>query len=93
MRFLHIEVSFTVKAHAVVRLRFSSEKILKSLVDALSPEINHPFFSRGKAILESEGTLVTLKVEAESTTALRSALNAYLRWISSMMNVIGILEN
>jgi tRNA threonylcarbamoyladenosine modification (KEOPS) complex Pcc1 subunit len=33
-----------------------------------------------------------LRVEANDTIALRSALNAYLRWIYSVMNVLAIVE-
>jgi tRNA threonylcarbamoyladenosine modification (KEOPS) complex Pcc1 subunit len=33
-----------------------------------------------------------LKIEAKDTVALRAALNAYLRWINSMLNVFQILE-
>jgi len=33
-----------------------------------------------------------LKVEARDTVALRAALNAYLRWINSMVNVLEVLE-
>jgi len=35
---------------------------------------------------------VVLTVEAEDTVALRAAVNAYLRWIASTVNVIDIVE-
>jgi tRNA threonylcarbamoyladenosine modification (KEOPS) complex Pcc1 subunit len=33
-----------------------------------------------------------MTVEAEDTIALRSTLNAYLRWINSAVNVINLVE-
>jgi tRNA threonylcarbamoyladenosine modification (KEOPS) complex Pcc1 subunit len=82
-----------MKAKATVRLRFSSEKHLKTLINALAPEANAPATRRAKTILEKEGTFLVLKVEAKDTVALRATLNAYLRWIGSMMNVVEVLEH
>ena len=82
-----------MKANAVVRLKFPSEKSLLVAKSALLPEINRPATKRAKVVLESEGTFLVLKVEAENTVALRSTLNAYLRWIGSMANVMGVLEH
>jgi tRNA threonylcarbamoyladenosine modification (KEOPS) complex Pcc1 subunit len=33
-----------------------------------------------------------LKVEAKDTVALRATLNAFLRWINSVANVLEVLE-
>jgi tRNA threonylcarbamoyladenosine modification (KEOPS) complex Pcc1 subunit len=82
-----------LKAKAVIRLRFDSEKRLNSIVDALTPEISKPGVGRAKVVLEREGTFLLLKVEANDTVALRSTLNAYLRWFASTSKVVEILEN
>jgi tRNA threonylcarbamoyladenosine modification (KEOPS) complex Pcc1 subunit len=82
-----------MKAKAVVRLKFPSEKHLKTVSGALSPEVNRPVSTRAKVILEQDGIFLVLKVEAESTVALRSTLNAYLRWIASGTNVMRTLES
>jgi len=81
-----------MKAKATIRLGFPSEKQLKTVSSALLPELNKPVGTRARAELEEEGVFLILKVEAENTVALRSALNAYLRWISSIRNVMVILE-
>ena len=47
---------------------------------------------RSQAFLEKEDTCLILKIKAKDTVALRAAINAYLRWISSMANVIEVLE-
>jgi tRNA threonylcarbamoyladenosine modification (KEOPS) complex Pcc1 subunit len=39
-----------------------------------------------------EGEYLILKIEAKDTVALRAALNAYLRWINSILNVFQTLE-
>jgi tRNA threonylcarbamoyladenosine modification (KEOPS) complex Pcc1 subunit len=82
-----------MKAKATVRLRFSSEKHLTTLLNALVPEANAPATRRAKTILKKEGTFIVLQVEAKDTVALRSTLNAYLRWIGSMINIVEVLEH
>jgi tRNA threonylcarbamoyladenosine modification (KEOPS) complex Pcc1 subunit len=82
-----------LKARATVRLPFSSKKQLDALVSALKPEINRQIGVRSKAILTNEPGLLLLNVEAEDTVALRAALNAYLRWINSMVNVFCVVED
>jgi tRNA threonylcarbamoyladenosine modification (KEOPS) complex Pcc1 subunit len=82
-----------MKAKATVRLRCSSEKQLTTLLDALAPEAEKPVGTRANAALESEGSFLVLKVEAKDTVALRAALNAYLRWIGSAVNVLEVVDH
>jgi tRNA threonylcarbamoyladenosine modification (KEOPS) complex Pcc1 subunit len=82
-----------MKANATIRLRLSSEKQLTTLLDALAPEANRSVTTRAKAVLEREGNFLVLKVEAKDTVALRAALNAYLRWIGSAVNVLEVVEH
>lgn len=81
-----------MKAKATVRLRLSSQKHLTTLLEALAPEAKSPVSLRTKTVLEREGDFAVLKVEANDPTALRAALNAYLRWIGSTMNVLEVVE-
>ena len=81
-----------MKAKAAVRLPFHSEKQLTALVNALTPEVNRQIGTRSKATLAIDGQFLVLAVEAEDTVALRAALNAYLRWIKSMTNVLETVE-
>ena len=82
-----------MKAKATVRLKFSSEKQLNVVVDALTPEVSKPLAGRAKVVLEHQDTFLVLRVEARDTVALRSTLNAYLRWVSSIVNVVEVLEH
>jgi tRNA threonylcarbamoyladenosine modification (KEOPS) complex Pcc1 subunit len=82
-----------IKANATVRLKFRSEKQLTTLLDALTPEANAPVTRRAKVKLEKDGLFLNLNVESEDTVALRSTLNAYLRWVSSTVNVMDLIEH
>ena len=81
-----------MKTSALIRLKFSSEKLLETVFKALEPEVKKPSTVRSSATLKKEGDFLVLKVEAKDTVALRATLNAYLRWINSMMNAIETLE-
>ena len=75
-----------------MRLKFPSEKGLEIVFKALKPEVDKPATMRSKAKLVKEDNFLVLEVEANDTVALRAALNAYLRWINSMLNVLEVLE-
>jgi tRNA threonylcarbamoyladenosine modification (KEOPS) complex Pcc1 subunit len=81
-----------MKAKAVIRLRFPSERHLETVFRALEPETRKPATMRSKAHLEREDKFLFLKVEAEDTVALRAALNAYLRWINAVLGTLEILK-
>jgi len=79
-------------ATAVVRLKFLSEKGLEVVFEALKPEVDRAVTVRSRAGLEKDKNFLVLKVEAGDTVALRAALNAYLRWVNSMIDVLEVLE-
>ena len=70
-----------MKAQAVIRLNFSSEEQLKVVLEALKPETRTPPSRRSRVQIMSEGKCLTLSFEATDTSALRAAINSYLRWI------------
>jgi len=82
-----------MKANAVLRLRFPSQRHLEIIFKALLPEVRKPPMMRSRAFLEKEDTFLILTIEAKDTVALRAAVNAYLRWINSMTNVLEVLQN
>ena len=81
-----------MKAKAVVRLKFPSKKRLDMVFKALEPEVKKPVTVRSRTLLKKDGGLLVLDVEAGDTVALRAALNAYLRWINSIISVLEVLE-
>jgi tRNA threonylcarbamoyladenosine modification (KEOPS) complex Pcc1 subunit len=80
------------RAKATIRLKLPSEKQLTTLLDALNPEAKATITRRATVKLEKDGLFLVLAVDAEDTVALRSTLNAYLRWIGSTVNVISLVE-
>lgn len=81
-----------MKAKATIHLKFTSEKQIDTILKSLEPETKNPTITRASTSLEKQGNLLTLKVQAKDTVALRATLNAYLRWINSLLNVFELLE-
>lgn len=79
-----------MKATATICLPIKTEKQMTALVNALTPEVTKQVGVRSKVTVATEGLGLVLNFEAEDTVALRAALNAYLRWINSMMNVLDV---
>jgi KEOPS complex subunit Pcc1 len=81
-----------MKTSALIRLKLSSKELLKIVFKALEPEVKKPSTIRSSVALRKEGDFLVLSVEAKDTMALRATLNAYLRWINSIMSTIEILK-
>ncbi len=79
-------------AKATIRLKFSSEKQVSTILEALTPEANAPVTRRASVKLQKDGLFLVLTVEADDTVALRATLNAYLRWVTSTVNVIQAID-
>ena len=80
-----------MKAQAVIRLNFSSKKQLKVVLEALKPEARTPLTRRSKVQIMSEGNSLTLSFEATDTSALRAAINSYLRQTSMLIDVLKLI--
>jgi len=81
-----------MKARATVRLKLTPDKKLTTVFRALEPETHLTLGVRSRASLKKERNLLILNIEAEDSVALRAALNAYLRWMNSVLNVFQALE-
>jgi KEOPS complex subunit Pcc1 len=90
---LEFNESETMKAKAVARLKFPLEKHSGIIYETLMPEIEKPSTVRSRANLKKDSKFLILKIEATDTVALRATLNAYLRWINSVLGVLEVLEN
>jgi tRNA threonylcarbamoyladenosine modification (KEOPS) complex Pcc1 subunit len=82
-----------MNAKARIWINFLNEKQLMTAFNALLPEVTKSNPSRSKLHLEKEGAFLVLEIEASDTVALRSALNAYLRWTDSIKGILLLLEN
>lgn len=81
-----------MKAQAVVRLNFSSEKQLQAVLQALKPETETSSTSRSAVQLKTENNSLILEFRATDTSALRAAMNSYLRLIGVAMNLQKLTE-
>lgn len=77
---------------ATISIDFPSEKHLKIVLDALGPETRISVTSRSKVHVEGEGTRLKLIFETTDTSALRAALNSYLRWIVVINEACSVIE-
>ena len=80
-----------MKNVATVNLKFPSEKRLKILLNALGPETRISS-KRSRIHVEGEDNRLTLIFEAMDTSALRAALNSYLRWIGVVNEACSAME-
>ena len=76
-----------MKAQAVVRLNFSTEKQLHVVLQALKPETQTTSSSRSKVEMTAENQNLVLNFMATDTSALRAAMNSYLRLIGVAMDL------
>ena len=76
-----------MNAQAVVRLNFSSDKQLQVVLQALKPETETSTTSRSKVQMTADGNTLVLDFMAKDTSALRAAMNSYLRLIGVVMDL------
>ena len=81
-----------MKAQAVIRLNFSSEKQLKVVLGALRPETETSSTPRSKVHMKTEDQNLILEFRARDTSALRAAINSYLRLIGVAMNLQSLID-
>jgi tRNA threonylcarbamoyladenosine modification (KEOPS) complex Pcc1 subunit len=81
-----------VKAKATVKLTFPSDQQLQMVLTSLKPETKSPSTHRAQVTLRKQGRRLVLTTKANDTVALRASLNAYLRWINSILNVLEVIE-
>ncbi|MEW6069277.1 MAG: KEOPS complex subunit Pcc1 [Candidatus Thermoplasmatota archaeon] len=75
-------------ANFIFELECNKANILKQ---ALLPESKREI-PRTKTEIKSERNKLILRIEAEDTSALRAAINSYLRWIECSLEVIEFSE-
>lgn len=78
-----------MRAEAVIRLRFSSKRQLKVTLEALKPETRASLSSRCRTQIYDKGNTLTMIFDARDTSALRAAINSYLRWMLLTKTVVG----
>ncbi|MEM2083329.1 MAG: KEOPS complex subunit Pcc1 [Nitrososphaerota archaeon] len=69
-----------------------SEKEASIILKSLLPEIKNPATNRSKIDLLIRDGKLLMNVEAKDMTALRAALNSYVRWINMIIETLGVIE-
>jgi tRNA threonylcarbamoyladenosine modification (KEOPS) complex Pcc1 subunit len=82
-----------LKSRIVIRLNFPSEERLKIVLSALEPETRTPPSPRSRAKVEGKGRNLILSFEATDTSALRAAVNSYLRWVGLVNDMCSALDS
>jgi len=71
-----------MKKNTTIRLELPSERLAKIMLKALLPETKKKVTPRSKVYVKEEGKNLIIQVEADDTSALRAAVNSYLRWVA-----------
>ena len=64
------------------------EGLVDILLGAIQPEVERPSSSRSEVSVRAVGRRLFFRVEASDISALRAALNSYLRWADSVLDVL-----
>lgn len=75
-------------AKAAISLHFPSERILQATLQALKPETRATLSRRCRTQIQAKGNYLTLTIEANDTSALRAAINSYLRWMLLTQTIV-----
>ncbi len=67
-------------------INFDSEKDVKIIADSINPEIKHKI-PKTEVNLSISGKKLFLELQAKDISSLRAAINSYLRWINTALNV------
>jgi tRNA threonylcarbamoyladenosine modification (KEOPS) complex Pcc1 subunit len=67
-------------------ITFDSVDDAEIINDSINPEIKHKI-PKTKADISISGKKLFLKIEANDISSLRAAINSYLRWIGTALNV------
>ncbi|HIE13978.1 TPA: hypothetical protein EYP70_01760 [Candidatus Bathyarchaeota archaeon] len=82
-----------VKAYATIYLTFPSEKVTALIYKSIKPETESAPTLRSKVSITKAERTITLTFQARDTTALRAAVNSYLRWIMLIDNTYKTCES
>lgn len=77
-----------MKSLAKIEIKFKDYKTAKAFSSALKPEALKPPSKRSKASITLKKNLLTINFQAKDSTALRAAINSYLRYAAAWINII-----
>ena len=81
----------TEKASAEIRIKVP-EEVVDAVLDALSPEVESPSSERSSTDVRRGVDDIVISTEASDTTAMRAAVNSYLRWVQGILDMLSKIE-
>ncbi len=75
---------------AEISVEFTSKTYAEAVYRALKPETKHSIGPRSKVTIVLEGKSLQIAVSAKDISALRAAINSYLRWVSGSAELIQV---
>jgi tRNA threonylcarbamoyladenosine modification (KEOPS) complex Pcc1 subunit len=75
------------KASAKIRVDVPNEMV-EAILDALRPEIESPSSERSVIDVRKSINVIVIVTEASDTTAMRAAVNSYLRWVQGILDLL-----
>ncbi len=81
-----------MKATAKIELKLKNNKAVKALLLALKPETLKPPSKRSKTSITLKKNLLIMNFKAKDSTALRAALNSYLRYAAAWLNLFETIK-
>jgi tRNA threonylcarbamoyladenosine modification (KEOPS) complex Pcc1 subunit len=72
---------------ATVQIK-APERISNLIDESLAPEVECPTSERSKVNISVDNGEVTITIEASDVAALRAAINSYLHWVSTILDVV-----
>ena len=81
----------TEKASAEIHVMVP-EEVVEAVLDALSPEVESPSSERSSTDVQRGVDGISIIMEASDTTAMRAAVNSYLRWVKGILDMLSKIE-
>ena len=81
--------SHTVEVNVEIKL---SEETIKVVMESLIPETLTPSSDRSSVELDILDGGLMIVFRASDISALRAAMNSYLRWIQGIINMFNVIE-
>ena len=66
--------------------------MVEAVLDALSPEVESPSSERSSTDVQRGVDGISIIMEASDTTAMRAAVNSYLRWVKGILDMLSKIE-
>lgn len=85
------EMTLSEPIHATVTVELATN-LAEMVEGSLLPEVESPTSERSIVKVTVDGGVLKVTVEASDVSALRAALNSYLRWVSAILDVVETVE-